>query len=40
MFDEIVNTPEVQLFDEHLQKYGVELGIKREDLTDPFISGN
>jgi len=40
MFEEIVFTPIVQIKDELTEKYGVELFIKREDLTDPYISGN
>jgi len=40
MFDEIIKTPVVQIFDERIAKYDVELFLKREDLTDPFISGN
>ncbi|MCK5101292.1 MAG: 1-aminocyclopropane-1-carboxylate deaminase/D-cysteine desulfhydrase [Cyclobacteriaceae bacterium] len=40
MFDEFISTPIVQIFDADLKKNKVELFIKREDLTDPFISGN
>ena len=40
MFDETISTPIVQIHDEHIEIYGVELYIKREDLTDPYISGN
>lgn len=40
MFDEFISTPIVQIFDDDLNKNKVELFIKREDLTDLFISGN
>lgn len=40
MFDVLIHTPIIQIFDEQLEKYGVKLYIKREDLTDPIISGN
>ena len=40
MFDEFIYTPIVQIIDDDLKKNKVELFIKREDLTDPFISGN
>lgn len=40
MFDEIIKTPVVQIFDERIAKYDVALFLKREDLSDPFISGN
>ena len=40
MFDEFISTPIVQIIDDDLKKNKVELFIKREDLTDPFISGN
>lgn len=40
MINKIISTPIVRIQDEHTEKYGVELYIKREDQTDPFISGN
>ncbi len=40
MFDDNISTPIVRLIDEDLQKSQVQLYIKREDLTDPIISGN
>ncbi len=40
MFDKIIQTPILRLHDELIEKSGVELYIKREDLTDPIISGN
>ncbi len=40
MFTESISSPIVQINDEHIENYGVELYIKREDLTDPYISGN
>ena len=40
MFDEIVHIPIIQIIDERIAAHGIELFIKREDLTDPFISGN
>lgn len=40
MFDEIIHTPTVQIFDDQLETSGVELFIKREDMTNPIISGN
>ncbi len=40
MFDKVINTPIVRIDDESIEPYGVELYIKREDLTDPWISGN
>jgi len=40
MFDEEIDTPVIKINDERLERYGVELFIKREDLTDPIISGN
>ncbi len=40
MFSETISTPIVQIHDDAIEKYGVDLYIKREDLTDPYISGN
>lgn len=40
MFEESVSTPIVKIYDEQLEKFEVELCIKREDLTDAHISGN
>ena len=40
MFEELIYTPIVQINDPIFEKYGVELFIKREDQTDPIISGN
>ena len=40
MFEELIYTPIVHINDALIGKYGVELFIKREDLTDPIISGN
>lgn len=40
MFSEAFSTPIVQVHDDTIEKYGVDLYIKREDLTDPYISGN
>lgn len=40
MFSEIIHTPIVKILDRHIEKYGVELYLKREDLTDQYISGN
>ena len=40
MFDVLMQTPIIEIFDEQLEKYGVKLYAKREDLTDPVISGN
>ncbi|NJN26048.1 MAG: 1-aminocyclopropane-1-carboxylate deaminase/D-cysteine desulfhydrase [Cyclobacteriaceae bacterium] len=40
MFDELINTPIVQINDTIIDRSGVQLFIKREDLTDTYISGN
>lgn len=40
MFEKLIYTPIVQINDALIEKYGVELFIKREDLTDAIISGN
>ncbi|MDZ7606022.1 MAG: pyridoxal-phosphate dependent enzyme [Cyclobacteriaceae bacterium] len=37
---EYVQTPVVQIEEERFNEYGIELFLKREDLTDPIISGN
>ena len=40
MFDEIVHIPIIQIIDERIAAHRIELFIKHEELTDPFISGN
>ncbi len=40
MFEKAIHTPVVRIFDETAEEHGVELYIKREDLTHPYISGN
>ncbi len=40
MFDEQIHTPIVKISDRRLTKAGIELYMKREDLTHPYISGN
>ena len=40
MFEESIETPIFKVSDEIIEKFGVELYIKREDLTNPIISGN
>lgn len=40
MFDETISTPIIPIVNELTSKHGVELFLKREDLTDTYISGN
>lgn len=40
MFEEIITTPIIPIAEEVTLDLGVELFLKREDLTDPYISGN
>ncbi len=40
MLSESLHTPVVLIEDERIDRYGVALYLKREDLTDPVISGN
>jgi 1-aminocyclopropane-1-carboxylate deaminase/D-cysteine desulfhydrase-like pyridoxal-dependent ACC family enzyme len=40
MLMENIQTPVVQIIEERFDEYGIELFLKREDLTDPIISGN
>ena len=40
MFEEKITTPTVKIYDSEIDEHRVELYIKREDLTDPYISGN
>ena len=40
MFSEILQTPIIKIEDKQIKTFGVELFIKREDLTDQYISGN
>jgi 1-aminocyclopropane-1-carboxylate deaminase len=40
MFDTIINTPIIEIHDAELRQCQVKLFLKREDLTDPYISGN
>ncbi len=40
MFEEAIHTPILRIYDENAEKHGIELYIKREDLTHPHISGN
>ena len=40
MFNPLVSTPIVKIQDPKIEKMGVKLFLKREDLTDPYISGN
>ncbi len=40
MFAEIIHTPTIEIKARDLRRHGVRLFIKRDDLTDPFISGN
>ncbi|MCG8308649.1 MAG: pyridoxal-phosphate dependent enzyme [Cytophagales bacterium] len=40
MFDKTISTPIIKIHDESIEKHGLELYIKREDLNDAYISGN
>jgi len=40
MLMDYIQTPVVQIEEERFYEYGIELFLKREDLTDPIISGN
>ncbi len=40
MLTEHIQTPVVQIDEKRFSNYGIELFLKREDLTDPIISGN
>lgn len=40
MFDEQIHTPIVRISDKLTKKAGIDLYLKREDLTHPYISGN